>query len=87
VLLIDELGYISCGKEQASLFFDLVRRRFNRTTTIITTQLGFEEWGSFLHNAHITAALLDRITAGCIVFNMKSCISIRRKKIRCMIKP
>jgi DNA replication protein DnaC len=86
VLLIDELGYISCEKEQASLFFDLMRRRFNRTTTIITTQLGFEEWGSFLHNSHITAALLDRITAGCIVFNMKNCISIRRKKIRQMTK-
>jgi DNA replication protein DnaC len=86
VLLIDELGYISCDREQASLFFDLMRRRFNKTTTIITTQLGFEEWGSFLHNPHITAALLDRITTGCIVFNMKNCISIRRKKIRHMTK-
>ncbi len=81
LLLIDELGYISCKKEQASLFFDLMRRRSKKTTTIITTQLGFEEWGNFLYNQHITAALLDRITVNCALFNMKDCISIRAKKI------
>ena len=81
VLLIDELGYISCEKEQASLFFDLMRRRHRRKTTIITTQLGFDEWGGFLHDSHLTAALLDRITVNCTVFNMKDCISIRPKKI------
>ena len=81
VLLIDELGYISCKKEQASLFFDLLRRRHNRKSTIITSQLGFDEWGDFLQNAHLTAALLDRITVNCAVFNMKNCISIRPKKI------
>ena len=81
VLLIDELGYLSCEKEQASLFFDLMRRRHQHATTIITTQLGFEEWGSFLHDPHLTAALLDRITVNCAVFNMKDCLSIRPKKI------
>ncbi|MCK5344257.1 MAG: ATP-binding protein [Candidatus Heimdallarchaeota archaeon] len=81
ILLIDELGYMVCEKEQASLFFDLLRRRHGKTSTIITTQLGFGEWGSFLKNQHIVAALLDRITENCIVFNMKDCISIRQKQI------
>ncbi len=81
VLLIDELGYISSQNEQASLFFDLMRRRHQRKTTIITTQLGFDEWGGFLHDSHLTAALLDRITVNCAVFNMKDCISIRPKNI------
>jgi DNA replication protein DnaC len=81
LLLIDELGYMSCEGDQASMFFDLLRRRHGKTSTIITTQLGFAEWGSFLHNQHIVAALLDRITANCIIFNMKDCISIRQKKI------
>lgn len=84
VLLIDELGYVSCDREQASLFFDLMRSRVKKTTTIITTQLGFDEWGTFLHDPHITAALLDRITISCNVFNMKQCISIRPKKINHM---
>ena len=81
ILLIDELGYISCNKEQAGLFFDLMRRRHKKNTTFITTQLGFDEWGNFLHDIHLTAALLDRITVNCTVFNMKECISIRPKKI------
>ena len=81
VILIDEIGYISSKKEQASLFFDLMRRRHRRMTTIITTQLGFDEWGGFLNDSHLTAALLDRITVNCTVFNMKDCISIRPKKI------
>lgn len=81
VLLIDELGYISSEKEPASLFFDLMRRRNRRGATIITTQLGFDEWGAFLHDTHLTAALLDRITVNCAVFNMKDCISIRPKNI------
>ena len=82
VLLIDELGYISCQKEQASLFFDLLRRRHEKSTTIITTQLGFDEWGSFLHDPHIVAALLDRMTSNCTIFNMKDCQSIRGKKVQ-----
>ena len=80
-LLIDELGYDALEKEQAGLFFDLMKARNTKRTTIITTQLGFEEWGSFLHNNHLTAALLDRITVNCTVFNMKDCISIRPKNI------
>jgi len=81
VLLVDEIGYISGKKEQAGLFFDLMRRRHQRSCTIITTQLGFGEWGEFLQDSHLTAALLDRITVNCTVFNMKDCISIRPKKI------
>ena len=86
ILLIDELGYKSCDREQASLFFDLIRRRHKTNPTIITTQLGFEEWGIFLHDTHMTAAMLDRITVNCAVFNMKDCISIRAKKVVYAVK-
>jgi DNA replication protein DnaC len=86
VLLIDELGYMSCDREQASLFFDLIRRRHRRNSTIITTQLGFDEWGIFLHDIHMTAAMLDRITVNCAVFNMKDCISIRPKNVIYAVK-
>lgn len=86
VLLIDELGYKSCNRDQASLFFDLIRRRHRSNPTIITTQLGFDEWGTFLHDIHLTAAMLDRITVNCAVFNMKDCISIRPKKVVYAVK-
>ncbi len=81
ILLIDEAGYMTLEPEQAELFFELIKGRNKKSTTIITTQLGFEEWGTFLKNSHITAALLDRITVNCTVFNMKECISIRPKNI------
>jgi len=81
LLLIDEMGYVSVEKEQAGLFFDLMRKRNKQHTTLITTQLGFDEWGIFLKNTHLTSALLDRITTNCTVFNLKDCVSIRTKNI------
>ena len=80
-LLIDELGYDPLEKEQAGLFFELVKARNRKRTTILTTQLGFEEWESFLHNEHLAAALIDRITVNCSVFDMQKCISIRPKNV------
>lgn len=80
-LLIDELGYRSVEKDEAGLFFDLMKRRHKKKCTIITTQLGFEEWNNFLKNKHLTMALLDRITENCTVFDMQKCISIRLKRI------
>jgi len=81
ILQIDELGYDPLEKEQAGLFFELIKGRNRRHATILTTQLGFEEWGEFLHNEHLTAALIDRITVNCTVFNMEHCISIRPKNV------
>jgi DNA replication protein DnaC len=81
ILLIDEMGYSPIERAQAGLFFDLMRGRHKKMTTIITTQLGFIEWGSFLNNPHLTAALVDRLTENCTVFNMKTCISLRKKDI------
>lgn len=81
VLLIDEMGYTCVDKEVAGMFFNLLKARNKKSTTIITTQLGFEEWKSFLQNDHLTAALLDRITENCTVFNMSDCVSIRPKRI------
>lgn len=80
-LLIDELGYTSLDTVKAGLFFDLMKLRHKKGCTIITSQLGFDEWGSFINDRHLTAALLDRITENCTVFNMSKCISIRKKNI------
>lgn len=81
ILLIDELGYKPVTRELGGMFFDLIKRRHRKKTTIITTQLGFDEWGTFLQDPHITSAVLDRLTVQCTVFNMKKCISIRPKNI------
>jgi DNA replication protein DnaC len=54
-----------------------MHKRHKKKTTIITSNLGFSEWGSFLHNQHLTAALIDRLTASSHVINMKDCDSLR----------
>ncbi len=81
ILLIDEFGYDVIDEEITGPFFELLKHRSNHKATMITTQLGFDEWDGFLKDKHLTAALLDRITVNCTIFNMKNCISIRAKNI------
>lgn len=81
-MVIDEVGYRTVTREEAGLFFDLMKRRHKKKCTIITTQLGFEEWNNFLRNKHLTMALIDRITENCTIFDMQKCISIRKKNIQ-----
>jgi DNA replication protein DnaC len=77
-LLIDEVGYVEVEAVQVGLFFTLMQRRHNRRSTLITSNLGFNEWRSFLKNDHLAAALIDRLTETSHVFNMKGCRSLRK---------
>jgi DNA replication protein DnaC len=78
-LLIDEMGYVEAEPAQVGLFFTLMHQRHKKKPTFITSNLGFSEWGSFLKNDHLTAALIDRLTENSHVFNMKGCVSLRPK--------
>ncbi len=78
-LLVDELGYVEMEAVQVGLFFTLMQRRQKRCSTMITSNLGFKEWRSFLKNDHLAAALIDRLTETSHVFNMKGCRSLRDK--------
>jgi DNA replication protein DnaC len=76
-LVIDEVGYVEVEPAQVGQFFTLMHKRHQRKTTIITSNLGFSEWGSFLKNPQLTAALNDRLTSNSHVINMKDCRSLR----------
>jgi len=78
-LLIDEIGYVEVEPVQVGLFFTLMQQRHRRKPTLITTNLGFGEWRTFLKNDHLTAALIDRLTESSHVINMKNCVSLRPK--------
>lgn len=78
-LLIDELGYIEVEPVQVGLFFALMQKRHKKKTTLITSNLGFSQWTTFLKNDHLTAALIDRLTENSHVINMKGCQSLRPK--------
>lgn len=79
ILVIDEVGYVDVEPVQVGLFFTLMSKRHRKTTTLITTNLGFSEWGSFLKNDRLTAALIDRLTENTHVINMNKCVSLRPK--------
>jgi DNA replication protein DnaC len=80
-LQIDEIGYVDVEPAQTGLFFRLMSMRHRTKTTIISSNLGFQEWGAFLKNQQLTAALLDRLTENSHVINMRGCISIRPKGV------
>ena len=65
VLLIDELGYLNLKPEQSNIFFKLMEERYRRKPTIVTTNLGYDEWAGFLGNRHMVEAMLSRIRHHC----------------------
>lgn len=65
VLLIDEVGYLNLRPEQTNIFFKLMEERYNRRPTIITTNLDYTEWQSFLGNKTLVEALLSRLRHRC----------------------
>jgi len=77
ILLIDEIGYVEVEPVQVGLFFTLMQKRHKKKPTLITSNLGFSDWGSFLKNDHLTAALIDRLTETSHVINMKQCKGLR----------
>ncbi len=78
-LVIDEVGYVEVEPAQVGQFFTLMHKRHKKKTTLITSNMGFSDWGSFLRNTQLTSALLDRLTASSHVINMKECKSLRPK--------
>jgi DNA replication protein DnaC len=78
-LVIDEVGYVEIEPAQVGLFFTLMQKRHKVRTTLITSNLGFSEWGSLLKNNQLTGALLNRLTETSHVINMKNCHSLRPK--------
>jgi DNA replication protein DnaC len=60
--LIDELGYLPFGREEASLLFQIVAKRYESGSIIITSNLAFSDWATALaDDSTLTAALLDRL--------------------------
>jgi DNA replication protein DnaC len=71
VLVIDEMGYLNLKPEQTNIFFKLMEERYRRHPTIITTNLDYEQWHSFLSNKHLVDALLNRLRHQCHTITIK----------------
>lgn len=62
LLVIDEIGYLPFGREEANLFFNVVAKRYERGSMILTSNLPFTQWATtFADDQTLTAAMLDRL--------------------------
>jgi DNA replication protein DnaC len=61
LLLIDEIGYLSYSNRHADLLFEIVSRRYQEKSTLVTTNRPFAEWGELFPNAACVVSLVDRL--------------------------
>ncbi len=72
LLIIDEIGYFPMNREDANHFFQVISRRYERGSTILTSNLPFSKWTQiFNDDAIITTAILDRLLHHSVVVNIQ----------------
>ena len=70
LVIIDEVGFMPLNTQEANLFFGFVSELSEKTSMIITSNKGFDEWVDFLGDATITTAILDRLIHHCEIISM-----------------
>jgi len=71
LLIIDEIGYLSMDVEGANLFFQLITRRYEKVSTIFTSNKTFSQWNEVFADLTIASAILDRVLHHCTVIHIK----------------
>lgn len=81
LLILDELGYLPLSREEASLFFRLVVRRYERGSLIVTSNKSFTDWGEVFNDHVLATAILDRLLHHATTLNIKGeSYRLREKK-------
>ena len=72
LLILDEIGYLPLKKEQSDLFFQVIAKRYEQGSVILTSNLSFGDWqDTFDGNAALTSAMLDRLLHHAHVIQIK----------------
>lgn len=69
-MIVDEIGYLPITRTGAMLFFQLLTRRYEHASTILTSNKGFEDWGEIFGDEVMAAALIDRLVHHCHIVNI-----------------
>ena len=85
VLIIDEIGYMPIDQDTANIFFQLIAKRYEKNSTIITTNMPFSKWGDFFGSSTLANAVLDRLLHHSTVISIKG-PSYRTKDIRALLE-
>jgi DNA replication protein DnaC len=71
LLVVDEIGYLPISRTGAMLFFQLMSRRYEHASTVLTSNKSFEEWGEVFGDEVMAAALIDRLLHHCHIVNIR----------------
>nr|MBA2305707.1 ATP-binding protein [Acidobacteriota bacterium] len=71
LLVVDEIGYLPITRTGAMLFFQLMARRYEHASTVLTSNKGFEEWGDIFSDDIMAAALIDRLVHHCHIVTVR----------------
>lgn len=71
LLIIDEIGYLPLSRTEASLFFRLIVRRYERASLIVTSNKSFLDWGEVFNDHVLATAILDRLLHHATTLNIK----------------
>lgn len=71
LLVVDEIGYLPISRTGAMLFFQLMSRRYEHASTVLTSNKGFEEWGEVFGDEVMASALIDRLVHHCHIVNIR----------------
>ena len=86
ILIIDEIGYMPVDQDSANIFFQLIARRYEKNSTIVTTNLPFSKWSELFGSPTLANAILDRLLHHSTVISIKG-PSYRTKDIRALLEP
>jgi DNA replication protein DnaC len=70
LLILDEIGYLPCDARSADLFYNIISRRHEKRSTIVSTNLAFKQWNTVFPGAACVVALVDRFAQHCHIVDI-----------------